>query len=97
VSLTPTVPSSPGSAGASPAPAAAAPGAYTTFPNTVIDRTTTAVPPPGNTETVTTQEDGTITTVIDNAAGAPVDTTITIMTADEPGTAAAGQSVNLWA
>jgi hypothetical protein len=97
VSLTPTAPSSPGSAGVSPTPTSAAPGAYTTFPNTVIDRTTTAVPPPGDTETVTTQADGTITTVIANAAGAPVDTTITIVTADESGGAAAGQSVNLWA
>jgi hypothetical protein len=82
---------------ASAQPGASSPEADTIAPNTIIDETTTAIMPPGYTETVTTQEDGTVTTVIANPAGAPVETTITTATMSGPGAAETGPSVNVWA
>jgi hypothetical protein len=96
VSLSPIAPPTPVSAGAS-APASAAPRASTTFPNTIVDQTTTAVPPPGYTQTVTTQEDGSVTTVTDNASGVPVDTIFTTATMNGADVGATGPSVNVWA
>jgi hypothetical protein len=97
MSLSPTVAASSVSSGASAKPVSAAPGAYSPFPNRVVDQTSAAVPPPGDTQTVTTTADGEITTVITNAAGVPVDTIFTTSTMNAADAAVPELSVNVWA
>jgi hypothetical protein len=61
----------------------------------VVSTIDTPIAPPGYTETVTTQADGAVTTVITNPAGAAVETSVT--TATMAGPAVSGSSVNIWA
>jgi hypothetical protein len=91
------MPSIPVSAGASAKPASAAPAADSSFPNRIVDRTTTSVPPPGYTQTVTMQADGAVTTVTDNASGVAVDTTFTTSTMNGADVGLPPPSVNVWA
>ncbi len=93
MSLSPIAPAATGAT----SNAAGSGSAEITPPNTVIARSTTAIQPAGYSETVTTQEDGAITTAITNASGAVVETTFSVSTMSGTAAPATGAAVNVWA